>query len=176
MKFTSNRSVFINNSARRGFTLIELLVVIAIIAILTGIVVTGLTASKSKSRDAQRVSDLNQIQLALEQYFDRCGQYPATGGTDGPSTSPTCNVGGSEVTINSYITKIPKDPSTGAKYDYVVNDATTATDYVLHTTLENANNAQANSFPEITTNKPGWITFSCFDASAGNKNYCISTK
>jgi general secretion pathway protein G len=61
---------------KNGFTLIELLVVLAIIAILTAIVTTNFTTSKSKARDAKRVSDIAQIQLALEMVFDKCNAYP----------------------------------------------------------------------------------------------------
>src|SRR3990167_6802356 len=41
----------------RGFTLIELLMVIAIIGILSSIVMVSLGSSKTKLRDAKRVSD-----------------------------------------------------------------------------------------------------------------------
>lgn len=51
MKTTSNR----------GFTLIELLVVIAIIGILSSVVLASLNSARSKARDAQRLSDLEQI-------------------------------------------------------------------------------------------------------------------
>ena len=67
----------LHRSRKGGFTLIEMLVVIAIIAILTGIIITGLVGSKAKARDAKRASDLSQIALALEQFFDRCDVYPA---------------------------------------------------------------------------------------------------
>ena len=63
-------------SNKKGFTLIELLVVIAIIAILTAIVTANFATSKAKARDAKRISDIAQIQLALEMVFDRCNVYP----------------------------------------------------------------------------------------------------
>lgn len=64
----------------KGFTLIELLVVIAIIGILSSVVFAALSAARMKSRDARRISDLKQITLALEMYFDAQGYYPAAGG------------------------------------------------------------------------------------------------
>jgi prepilin-type N-terminal cleavage/methylation domain-containing protein len=64
------------STLKKGFTLVELIVVIAIIGILTGIVTTNFASSRSRARDAKRISDLGHIQLALELYFDRCKQYP----------------------------------------------------------------------------------------------------
>ncbi len=60
----------------KGFTLIELLVVIAIIGILSSVVLASLNSAREKSRDAKRVSDIKQLQLALELYFDSNSQYP----------------------------------------------------------------------------------------------------
>ena len=61
---------------KRGFTLIELLVVIAIIGLLSSIVFASLNTVRAKGRDARRVSDMKQVQIALEFYYDRYGYYP----------------------------------------------------------------------------------------------------
>jgi len=65
-----------NNRKNKGFTLIELLVVIAIIGILSSVVLASLNTAREKSRDAKRVSDIKQLQLALELYYDTKGEYP----------------------------------------------------------------------------------------------------
>ena len=56
--------------------MIELLVVIAIISILASVVLASLNTAREKSRDVKRISDIKQIQLALESYFDDNGGYP----------------------------------------------------------------------------------------------------
>lgn len=72
--------------ASRGFTLIELLVVIAIIGLLSSVVLASLNTARGKARDAKRLSDIHQIQLALELYYSTYGQYPdavSSGGCGG---------------------------------------------------------------------------------------------
>jgi len=61
-----------------GFTLIELLVVIAIIGLLSTLAIIALTNARLKSRDARRVSDIKQVQTALELYFNDCDRYPSS--------------------------------------------------------------------------------------------------
>ena len=63
---------------QKGFTLIELLVVIAIIGILSSVVLASLNTARQKSRDAKRIADVKQLQLALEFYFDKNRTYPPT--------------------------------------------------------------------------------------------------
>ena len=65
-------------SYKKGFTLIELLVVIAIIGILSSIVLASLNSARKKGRDARRVADIKQIQLALELYYDANSNYPTS--------------------------------------------------------------------------------------------------
>jgi prepilin-type N-terminal cleavage/methylation domain-containing protein len=60
----------------RGYSLIEIIVVIGIMASLTAIIYSSFDGSKANSRDQKRVSDISNIQLALEQYFNKHGVYP----------------------------------------------------------------------------------------------------
>ena len=95
---------------KRGFTLIELLVVIAIIGLLSGIVLASLSGARSKGRDAKRVADLKQLQLALQLYYDQNSSYPVGDGY--VSTQLTA------LTTGGYISVLPSDPLTARGYDY----------------------------------------------------------
>ena len=135
---------------QNGFTLVELLVVIAIIGILASIIMASLSTAKAKGRDGKRLSDIKQIQLALELYDDACGNFPVTiYGTSGN----VCNAGGSSpfgLVAGGYITTVPTDPSGSVActdgsqnscYTYVglcAGASCAPTSYHLGTTLETA--------------------------------------
>jgi len=70
------KQTFQLRSRRAGFTLIELLVVIAIIGLLSTFAMVSLNNARIKTRDARRISDLNQIRTALDLYFNDCYRYP----------------------------------------------------------------------------------------------------
>jgi general secretion pathway protein G len=61
---------------QQGFTLIELLVVIAIIGLLSTLSVLALNAARARARDAKRISDVQQLQTALEMYYNDMNDYP----------------------------------------------------------------------------------------------------
>lgn len=77
---------------QRGFTLIELLVVISIISLLATMAVTSLKNAQKKARDAKRMADINQLQKALDLYYDQYNTFPASDPCSGdePNTS-WCN-------------------------------------------------------------------------------------
>lgn len=89
-----------------GFTMIELLVVIGIMAILLAIVLGALNTSRIKSRDNVRVSDIQKIRLALEQYRVVCGVFPATLSLSANNArNGTCSA-----TLGDFIAVIPTVP------------------------------------------------------------------
>lgn len=118
-----------HSKAERGFTLIELLVVIAIIGILSSVVLASLNSARSKGRDANRVTDIRQMQLAFELFFDSCGQYPSTLATTASNGCPT------GTTLATFLSQIPTPPSGNAQYGYT--SASPYTTYLLGATLEN---------------------------------------
>jgi prepilin-type N-terminal cleavage/methylation domain-containing protein len=61
-----------------GFTIVEVLVVIGIIAILTVIIFPAISNIRAKNRDAEKVSDIAAIQLALSLYYNQNAGYPNT--------------------------------------------------------------------------------------------------
>jgi len=118
------------NKKTRGFTLIELLVVIAIIGILAGIVLVSLSGARSKARDAVRQSDIRQISLAMEMYYDsHNGAYLTSN-----------NIPDS---IEDFLNPVPKDPSSTPNnpihYGWVDN-SNDSTRYCVYATLENKGN------------------------------------
>lgn len=63
---------------KSGFTLIELLVVIAIIGLLATMSVVALNSARDKAMISRRLSDMRQIQTALEIFKDSNGFYPVS--------------------------------------------------------------------------------------------------
>lgn len=100
----------------RGFTLIELLVVIVIIGILATLGIQTFTGAQAKARDTQRISNVQALESAVEQYYQQYGEYPS--GT--PSTSAVA-AGATAVNnwatlateLKPYLSTMPTDPKNG---------------------------------------------------------------
>lgn len=64
-------------SKNSGFTVLEFLIVLGIILILIAILLPSLGASRDKSFDDKKITDLKTVALGIEQYKQVCGFYPA---------------------------------------------------------------------------------------------------
>lgn len=105
-----------------GFTLIELLVVIAIIALLSTTVMASLNSARSKSRDAKRVAEIQEMQTALELYFSTYNRYPVSLPNCPGSSDPWCrdSLGANWIPgLIEFMSPLPHSPSpTAWAYHY----------------------------------------------------------
>ncbi len=124
-----------------SFTLIELLVVMAIIGGLSTLLVPNFMGARERARDAQRKSDLKQIQKALEMYRQ----------DKSPIAYPTATAGNRFGTCNSqlasgttvYMAKIPCDPLAPTPYYYLVDNNNLT--YTLCACIENKADPEAST-------------------------------
>lgn len=73
-------NIRMNNFTRtnRGFTLVEILVAISIMVVLMTIVLASVGEARKKGRDAERISEIAQLEAALRTYAVTYGRYPST--------------------------------------------------------------------------------------------------
>ncbi|MGA1046803.1 MAG: type II secretion system protein, partial [Minisyncoccia bacterium] len=113
-------------SVRKGFTLLEMVLVITLIGIIISValVVINPNSQIAKVRNSQRISDVNTIYSAVEQYFTDNLTYP-----EGMTTTKKDVCNGSTVVENcidlsglvpTYLASVPIDPS-GVAYQIYIN-------------------------------------------------------
>lgn len=119
-----------------GFTLIEIVLVIALIGVAATTVITLIdpVGQFRKTRDAQRKTDLRQLQSAFELYRADQGAYPVS--------MPACGTA-LKVGATTYIQKVPCDPRNTGQFKY--NFTGDGISYTLISCLENVNDPQKDS-------------------------------
>lgn len=112
---------------KKAFTLIELLIVIIILGVMAALITGNFFTSLKKGRDAKRKADLEQIQRALEMYYEDKKAYPITELVFGNALTDSDSG-------KVYMQKVPNDPTSGKDYEYV---SANGTDYKIFACLEN---------------------------------------
>ena len=134
----------------QGFTLVELMVVIAVIVIISIIVIVNIATARTKSRDTMRITDVKQLQGAIQSYFSTNYVYPNSLSDLSPGI----------------LTSIPKDPSTKLNYGYATS--TSPVKFHVCATLElNTPTGRAGIAPIITGDPCNGTIASVFDLIGG---------
>lgn len=139
-------SSILNPESSRGFTLIELLIVIAIIGILSTLLMTNFIGIRQRARDAQRKSDVRQMQSALELYRADVGSYPSPGGSEKLNSTPCPTPSSFVYSGSTYMQEIPCDPLGDTYYNsgsYYYTS--TGSLYTIAACLENTADTDVNA-------------------------------
>ena len=126
-----------SRKAKLGFGILALLGTIILPVILAVSVLSSLDISKTRARDARRVSDVSNFQLLAEIYYERKGFYPSS-----------LNDLKTEKLI---IGEIPTDPKT--KIPYMYTSQSDKQNYTICATFETEHQATATHKGENCYNK-----------------------
>lgn len=149
------------------------MVVVTVISILAIIVYANVGAASPKARDADRQADLRNLQIAIEQYKQKNGRYPAMGctpGSDQISSESDCATYVAGL-APEFITVLPKDSrrGNGQGYAYVTNTARTSYKIMALGTVESEVVTPSHSFKRCENSGVGICTTSgvCSPSSVG---------
>jgi general secretion pathway protein G len=153
-----------------GFTLMELLIVMVIIGILSTLGLGSFQSSQQKGRDSKRKSELKQIGVALEAYYNDHSQYPlgTAGLIDGCNGGSSCAWGAQFVDDKGtvYMVELPTDPKDNGQY-YYDSDGTYYQLYArLENTLDQSVPTDVNDDPQV---------YSSLDCGDFECNYGVSS-
>lgn len=150
----------------------ELLIVVAILGILATMGTGSFMSSQRKSRDNRRKSDLKQLTIALETYFNDKGRYPADDSAGkisvcGPAENQPCEWGEefADAAGTIYMVKLPQDPAGGYTYFYDGSNQS----YQVYARLENTQDGA------VQNDSGDPIVFSGIYCSVEQCNYGVSS-
>lgn len=143
-----------------GFTLIELLIVVTIIVVLGIAILLAINPMSQifKGYDARRKADLNQIKIALENYYADHECYPQFPSVDS-SGRPTYTCGSDF--LKPYLASMPCDPNSKSPYVIYLNPSNTTCpqQFAVYAQIYAFFDKNANSIPycpkTIAASSPG---------------------
>jgi type II secretion system protein G len=119
---------------KKSFTLLELMIAIVILGVLSALISGNFFTSLKKSKDARRKADLEQIQRALEMYYEDKKAYPTQAAASGfPFGGKFCETPTCSSNEKIYMQKVPNDPVSSYSYQYQSD----GTYYRLFSCIEN---------------------------------------
>lgn len=145
---------------KKAFTLIELLIVIMILGVLAALITGNFFTSLKKGRDTKRKGDLEQIQRALELYYEDKKTYPPALTFGSALSDP--------VSGQIYMQKVPNDPISGKSYEYI--PAADGTSYSIYSCMEN--NLQVLPYNSLTGSPTITCTTQCDKQDLTGKITC----
>lgn len=136
----------------KAYTLIEVIVTIMVVGIIFSLAAISLSEVRRSSRDTKRLSDIAQIQFALEKYYRDEGEYPE-------ELIPGENLIGTSGKI--YLLKVPENPQPASSHcefvEYQYFREPKMNSYSLGFCLEKENgdyNQGANFLDPMSVNTP----------------------
>ncbi|MBP8590882.1 prepilin-type N-terminal cleavage/methylation domain-containing protein [Candidatus Shapirobacteria bacterium] len=121
--------MILNTGSQPGLTWIEVLIVVAIIGLLAVLFLNFFNPleKRDQATNSRQKSDLDRLAIALEDYYNDKGCYPA---------EVSCETGEADK-LRPYLGTIPCDPATGGSYYYYPEDgASCPKHYRIYTTLK----------------------------------------
>lgn len=113
------------SSSTKGFTLVEIIIVISIVSVIISIPVVTYNQFSRSSRDTQRISDLENINGALQLYRANNGVYPSANNLN-------------LLVEQNYLTEIPVDGKDGEDgFGYTYESDLAGSTFTLSALLEN---------------------------------------
>lgn len=127
---------------REGFTLVELIIIVIVIVILIVVIQGGVVRAMAQSRDHQRESRVTAISEALENYFQKKGEYPpvialaSDYGATNTSVATLLNIDEASLKMPQFDASLALVSNTSPSYgtdDVIVYDATRPSNSLLCT-------------------------------------------